>query len=268
MLNGRCAWRNNEMRIKEIRHKDADSVELVRGPERELCHAMQSNLMRPVCNFLYTFHEFNSFLVCYWPWKWKYRPGNKSVAGIVLLLKSPILTRESPKQASVKVMLTCLLNTCLAVQVNSATPAFRAFDTLQNNASSDSRCLTMAVIIYVTHFYPYSANSVKWTYNGEGSPLLQHTYLSSTIFDLFKQNSRLRLWAKFEAVPQLRRLVASFPSRRPGFDPRSSLVRFVKDKVALANSHSTKCYISGAGTIGQLLADVPSRLSLTQPHET
>jgi hypothetical protein len=32
-------------------------------------------------------------------------------------------------------------------------------------------------------------------------------------------------------VPQLRRLVAAFPPRQPGFDPRSSHVGFVVDKV-------------------------------------
>jgi hypothetical protein len=49
------------------------------------------------------------------------------------------------------------------------------------------------------------------------------------------------------AAPQLKRLVASFPPRRPGFDPGSGQVEFVVDKVALgtsvspANLHSTNC---------------------------
>jgi hypothetical protein len=35
------------------------------------------------------------------------------------------------------------------------------------------------------------------------------------------------------ALPQLRRLVADFPPRRPGFDPRPDRVGFVVDKVEL-----------------------------------
>jgi hypothetical protein len=53
------------------------------------------------------------------------------------------------------------------------------------------------------------------------------------------------------AAPWLRRLVAGFPPRRPGFEPSSGHVGFVVDKAALgqgfsehvspANSHSTDC---------------------------
>jgi hypothetical protein len=85
-------------------------------------------------------------------------------------------------------------------------------------------------------------------------------------------------------VPWLKRLVAGFPPRRPGFDPRSGHVGFVVDKVALGQVFSEyfgfPCQhpihqlphnhhlSSGAGTIGQILADVPSGLSLTLPRET
>jgi hypothetical protein len=81
-----------------------------------------------------------------------------------------------------------------------------------------------------------------------------------------------------------RRLVAGFPPRRPGFQPRSGNVLLVVDKVALAQVFSEyfgfPCQFSfhrllnihllssGAGTIGQLVADVPSGLSLTPPEET
>jgi hypothetical protein len=81
-----------------------------------------------------------------------------------------------------------------------------------------------------------------------------------------------------------RRLVAGFPPRRPGFEPRSGHVGFVVDKVALGQVFSeyfdfpcqcsfhrllhTHHLSSGAGTIGQLVADVPSGLSLTPPQET
>jgi hypothetical protein len=73
--------------------------------------------------------------------------------------------------------------------------------------------------------------------------------------------------------------VAGFPPRRPGFEPRSGHVAFVTDKVALGQVFSeyfgfpcqfsfhrllhTHHLSSGAGTIGQLVADVPSGLSLT-----
>jgi hypothetical protein len=88
-----------------------------------------------------------------------------------------------------------------------------------------------------------------------------------------------------KAEPKLKRLVAGFPPRRPGFEHRSCYVRFVVDKVALGqvffeyfgfhylllfqqllqNRHHLS---SGTGTIGQLLVDVPSGLSLTPPQET
>jgi hypothetical protein len=79
------------------------------------------------------------------------------------------------------------------------------------------------------------------------------------------------------------RLVAGFPRRRT-FDPRSDHVGYVVDKVALGQvfseyfgfpwqfSFHRLLHIhhlsSGAGTIGQLVADVPSGLSLTPPQET
>jgi hypothetical protein len=79
------------------------------------------------------------------------------------------------------------------------------------------------------------------------------------------------------------RLVAGFPPRRPVFDPRSGHVGCVVDEVALGKFFSEyfgfPCQFSfhrllhirhhlssGAGTIGQLVADVPSGLSLTPPH--
>jgi hypothetical protein len=77
---------------------------------------------------------------------------------------------------------------------------------------------------------------------------------------------------------------SGFPPRRPGFEPRSGHVEFVVDKVAVGQVFSEyfgfPCQLtfhrllhihhlkSGAGTIGQLVADVPSGLSLTPPQET
>jgi hypothetical protein len=87
-----------------------------------------------------------------------------------------------------------------------------------------------------------------------------------------------------KAVPWFRLLVAGFPPRRPGFEPRSIHVEFVVDKVALEQVSSqyfgfpcqfsfhrllhTHHLSSGAGTLGQLVTDVPSGLSLTPPEET
>jgi hypothetical protein len=41
-----------------------------------------------------------------------------------------------------------------------------------------------------------------------------------------------------KAAPKLKRLVAGFPLRRPGFDPGSGQVGFVVDKVALGRVFS------------------------------
>jgi hypothetical protein len=80
------------------------------------------------------------------------------------------------------------------------------------------------------------------------------------------------------AAPQLRSLLAGVPLQRPGFDPRSNHVGFVVDIVALGQVFSeyfgspcqfsfhrllhTHHQSSGACIIGQLVADVPSGLSL------
>jgi hypothetical protein len=85
-------------------------------------------------------------------------------------------------------------------------------------------------------------------------------------------------------MPQPGQLVADFPPWRPGLDPRSSHVGFVVEKVTLGQVFSeyfgfgcqfsfhrllhTHHLSSGVGTIGQLVAYVPSGLSLTPPPET
>jgi hypothetical protein len=85
-----------------------------------------------------------------------------------------------------------------------------------------------------------------------------------------------------EAIPQLRRLVTTFSSGRPVFDPRSG---HVMDKVAMGQVFSEcfcfACELSfhrllhihhhlsyEAGTIYQLMADVLSGLRLTSPKQT
>jgi hypothetical protein len=82
------------------------------------------------------------------------------------------------------------------------------------------------------------------------------------------------------APPQLKRLVAGFPPRRPGFDPGSGQVGFVVNKVALGRVFSEyfgfPCQSSfhqilhhhnhpGQATIGQTVAAVPSGPSWTLP---
>jgi hypothetical protein len=80
-------------------------------------------------------------------------------------------------------------------------------------------------------------------------------------------------------------VIAHFPQRRPGFEPRSGNVGFVVDKVALGQVfseyfgfsrqftfhrllHTHHRLSSWAGTIGQLVAKVPSGVSLNPPQET
>jgi hypothetical protein len=79
------------------------------------------------------------------------------------------------------------------------------------------------------------------------------------------------------------RAIVQAVSRRPGFEPRSGHVGFVVDKVALGQVLSenvrfpcqfslhrllhTHHLSSGAGTADQLVADVPSGVSLTPPQE-
>jgi hypothetical protein len=85
------------------------------------------------------------------------------------------------------------------------------------------------------------------------------------------------------AVAYLRRLVAGFPPRRPGFEPGSGHVAFVMDKVALGQVFSEyfcfHCHSfhrllhthhhppSGAGTVGQIVAEVSSGFSLNPPKK-
>jgi hypothetical protein len=77
-------------------------------------------------------------------------------------------------------------------------------------------------------------------------------------------------------------LVTSFQQRQPGLDPRSGHVGFVVDKVVLGQGfseyfgfpcqfsfhqllHTHQHPSSGAGTTGQIVANVPSGLSLRPP---
>jgi hypothetical protein len=101
---------------------------------------------------------------------------------------------------------------------------------------------------------------------------------------LFPVNVMLTVTIVLEVIPYLRRLVVCFTSLRPGFEPRADRIWFVVDEVALGQVFSeyfdflcqfsfhqllhTHHLSSGAGTIGQSVADVPSGLSLTPRQET
>jgi hypothetical protein len=74
---------------------------------------------------------------------------------------------------------------------------------------------------------------------------------------LFSKLTCNKVWESGRAISQA--VTIRFPARRPGFDPRSVL-RF------LIPSSAPYSISSGAGTIGQLVADVPS--GLTPHHET
>jgi hypothetical protein len=89
---------------------------------------------------------------------------------------------------------------------------------------------------------------------------------------------------KWTAMERLYCGPADFPPRLPGFDPRSSHVGFIVDKLALGQVSSEYCSLpcqfsyhrllrtyhhlsSGTDTIGQVETDVPSGLSLRPPQE-
>jgi hypothetical protein len=88
----------------------------------------------------------------------------------------------------------------------------------------------------------------------------------------------------WKTMLELRKVVFNFSPRRPGIEPRSGHVGFVVDKVALGQIfsgyfgfpcqpfhqlvHTHHHTSSGAGTTGQLVADVRNELSHTLPQET
>jgi hypothetical protein len=92
---------------------------------------------------------------------------------------------------------------------------------------------------------------------------------------------KIHLNISFWVAPYFRRSVPGFPSRRPGFEPRSSHMGFVTDKVAFEQVLPVRfgffCQFSfhwllhihyhhlssGTGTVGQTVTDV---LSLTPPQ--
>jgi hypothetical protein len=107
-----------------------------------------------------------------------------------------------------------------------------------------------------------------------------HIYIYISFTKLFQY---ICCFSCLKAVPQLRWLVAGFPLWRPVFDPRSSHVGQSGGQSdtgqAFSGNLSFPCQFSfpqllhthhlsaGSRTIGQIVADIPSGLSLTQPQE-
>jgi hypothetical protein len=78
--------------------------------------------------------------------------------------------------------------------------------------------------------------------------LSQGSFLPLTFYSMYIINAPM-------AVPWLRRLVAGFPPRRPGFEPRSRHVGFMMDKVA-----------TGAGFLPVLRFPLPILIPPIAPH--
>jgi hypothetical protein len=62
-------------------------------------------------------------------------------------------------------------------------------------------------------------------------------YLTSVGNFIRTNHSKIKVTWR-EVVPQLRRLLAGFPPRRPGFEPSSRYVGYLVDKVALGQVFS------------------------------
>jgi hypothetical protein len=112
---------------------------------------------------------------------------------------------------------------------------------------------------------------------------IQLRKVKQSIYDILRIiDKSVLLYCKI--VPQFRLLVAVFPPRRLGFWSRSGHVAFVVAKVTPEQVFSeyfgfpfqflfhrlfhTHHLSSFAGTIDQLVFDIPSGLSLTPPRET
>jgi hypothetical protein len=117
----------------------------------------------------------------------------------------------------------------------------------------------------IKHFFPSSDDDAAWTARTDYK-------IGPETSEILTSSARLD-----QGRAQLRRLDAGFPPRRPDLDPTSGHVGFVADKVALGQGFSEyfdfPCQFSfhrllhthlssGAGAIGQLVADVPSGLRL------
>jgi hypothetical protein len=119
-----------------------------------------------------------------------------------------------------------------------------------------------------------SALAYTHQHHSERSTTYDHVLCVSTLSVKFSSKGRTTA----QAVSR------RFPTAGTGFEPRSNYVGFVVDKVALGQVFSeysgfpcqfpfhrllhTHHLSSGAGTIDQLVADVPSGLSLTPPRKT
>jgi hypothetical protein len=105
--------------------------------------------------------------------------------------------------------------------------------------------------------------------------LLPSSVSASLTVTYSKSQPRYKVTDK--TAPYLRQLVAGFPPRRTGFEPRSDHVGFVVNEAALGQVfseyfgfpcqafhrllHTNHHTSSGAGTTDQIVADVPSGLT-------
>jgi hypothetical protein len=137
----------------------------------------------------------------------------------------------------------------------------------------------VSVITKITSHFVIDIHAVVWS-RIASAPWYKRANV--TYFSFLQRNWSLTKPNK-RVLPQLRRLVAGFPRRWPGFKPRSGHVGFVVDKVALRQvSSGYFCFplpivipptaphsynLSVAGTIDQFVTDIPSGLRLTPPQE-
>jgi hypothetical protein len=121
-----------------------------------------------------------------------------------------------------------------------------------------------------------------WAKLDEMAEIILRKTIHATICDDVQVVHEIERMPMGRAIAQA--VIPGLPPRWPGFDPRSDHVGSVVDKVAVQQVFSeylsfpcqfsfhrllhTHHLSSGAGTTGQLVADVASGLSLTPPQET
>jgi hypothetical protein len=158
----------------------------------------------------------------------------------VVLFKSLKINKVSSIQLSQQghIIRVCKIRSPLFFSFLSPSPLFSS-SCVQNTASS--------------FFIQLFLHSLSFFLSCLKTNSIPASFISFFFFSFLSSSFLGKLMIK--AVPQLRRLVAGFPQRRPGFEPRSGHVGFVVDNVALrhwgrffpsasfspVNYHSTDC---------------------------